>query len=325
MNDPGIGLSDNKQSADDARSKSVKVLEKFEEIANQLKEKYAKAKPYSHCCIDGLFPKSLLQGVIGEVPKPESNQDWIPFEQEGRAHNKVISSVEGLNHAGEQTKQLLSILTSSRFIRSLETLSGIRGLMLDPHFYNSGFHQMSRGGFLKIHRDFFYHHELSIYRRVNIILYLNEDWKEEYGGYLELCDEDLENSVMYYPFNNRLVISNVTADALHGNPAPLACPEDRTRISFALWYFTSQMPREELLRYELASNSGWYDKNSLTKEVKEPLIWTIIPPVVRDFFFRPLAVIIKFTPPIIVHALSLMRRWRTLAELKRRQAVRPGH
>ncbi|HSR69855.1 MAG TPA: 2OG-Fe(II) oxygenase [Acidobacteriota bacterium] len=295
------------------------TLDKFEQLTEQMREQYSRAEPYPHCCIDDLFPPDLLRGVIEEVRQAQSNAGWSDFEHKDRAKKKRIISVEELSRGAQNTADLLSICTSSRFIRGLETLTGIKGLLLDPHYYNSGFHQMERGGFLKIHRDFFRHIDLDLFRRVNIILYLNEDWKEEYGGYLELCDTNLENSVYYYPFINRMVVSTVTADALHGNPEPLNCPPDRSRLSFALWYFTALIPEEELMKYELTSNDGWYDKDNLSMRPSKPLSQMILPPVVKDFLFSPSAVAVKFTPPFVIHGLTVARRWMRRRHLRKNQ------
>ncbi len=293
------------------------TLKKFEELAEGRKEDYAQASPYPHCCIDGLISDTLLDGVIQEARESTKGEDWLAFEQKGRAHNKVISTAEGLMSAGPNTAELVAMLTSSRFIRALEKLTGIEGIFLDPHFYNSGFHQIRPGGFLKIHRDFFFHHELKIYRRVNLLLYLNKDWKDEYGGYLEMLDGNMENSVKYYPVNNRIVISTVTADALHGNPEPLSCPQDRTRRSLALWYFTSQLPERELLKYQASSSTGWFEKNSLAMDNRGSVVWTVLPPILKEFFISPIEVVKKFMPPFLLMGFNLIRRRRMLSMYKK--------
>jgi Rps23 Pro-64 3,4-dihydroxylase Tpa1-like proline 4-hydroxylase len=68
------------------------------------------------------------------------------------------------------------------FIDFLETLTGITGLLPDPHLWGGGLHQIQRGGFLKVHADFNRHERLDLDRRLNLLVYLNKDWKEEYGG-----------------------------------------------------------------------------------------------------------------------------------------------
>ena len=55
-----------------------------------------------------------------------------------------------------------------------------------------GLHQTLRGGHLNIHADFTTHHVHEHWaRRVNILLYLNEEWHDDWGGRLELWDRDM--------------------------------------------------------------------------------------------------------------------------------------
>ena len=104
-----------------------------------------------------------------------------------------------------------------------------------------------KGGFLKVHSDFNLHPQLNLNRRLNLLLYLNKDWKEEWGGHLELWDKDMKScKVKISPNFNKLVIFNTTDYSFHGHPNPLACPEDVTRKSLALYYYTNGRPSNEI-------------------------------------------------------------------------------
>ena len=74
----------------------------------------------------------------------------------------------------------------------LEELTGIKNLIADKTLYGGGLHQVERGGKLDIHADFNIHKKFKWHRRVNLILYLNKNWKPEYNGYLELWDKDMK-------------------------------------------------------------------------------------------------------------------------------------
>ena len=147
---------------------------------------------------------------------------------------------------GDATLQLLTELNSGAFIEFLEALTGIRGLVPDPHFEGGGLHQIVRGGHLNIHVDFNGHPRTGLDRRLNVLLYLNRDWKDEYGGAFELWNRDMtacEERVM--PYFNRCVVFSTTSTSFHGHPEPLACPEDRTRKSMALYYYSKDRPAGE--------------------------------------------------------------------------------
>ncbi|MHB1424845.1 MAG: 2OG-Fe(II) oxygenase [Gemmataceae bacterium] len=111
---------------------------------------------------------------------------------------------------------------------------------------------MERGGFLNIHADFTAHpHHRLWRRRVNVLLYLNENWPEEYGGHLEFWTKDMQRCFeKILPLFNRCVIFNADKDSFHGHPHPLACPSETTRKSIALYYYSA----EEAPPVKLATN-----------------------------------------------------------------------
>jgi Rps23 Pro-64 3,4-dihydroxylase Tpa1-like proline 4-hydroxylase len=111
---------------------------------------------------------------------------------------------------------------------------------------HGGLHQIERGGFLDVHIDFNVHPKLRLDRRLNMLIYLNHDWPEEYGGHLELWSRDMTScEKRILPLFNRTVIFSTTDGSFHGHPRPLSCPEGRTRKSVSLYYYTSGRPEEE--------------------------------------------------------------------------------
>ena len=111
---------------------------------------------------------------------------------------------------------------------------------------------------MKIHVDFCRHPETNLDRRLNLLLYLNKDWREEYGGHLELFDTDVEScQKKILPLFNRMVIFNTTDYTYHGHPDPLTCPQGLCRNSLALYYFSNGRPLSEL-RNDLESQSTLY-------------------------------------------------------------------
>jgi hypothetical protein len=133
-------------------------------------------------------------------------------------------------------------LNGQVFLDFLERLTGIKGLVPDPHFIGGGLHQILPGGFLKVHADFDMHGRLHLHRRLNVLLYLNQDWDASYGGDLELWDPTMTRAVRKIaPIANRLVVFSTTDTSFHGHPEPLACPADRARRSMAWYYYTAPM------------------------------------------------------------------------------------
>lgn len=136
---------------------------------------------------------------------------------------------------------MLYHLNSSTFLDFLSKITGIENLIADSYFEGGGMHQIRRGGKLKIHADFNRHPRYDLDRRLNALLYLNPDWQEEYGGNLELWDRHMTSCVVRIaPLFNRFVVFATTDFTYHGHPDPLTCPEDVTRKSLALYYYTHE-------------------------------------------------------------------------------------
>jgi Rps23 Pro-64 3,4-dihydroxylase Tpa1-like proline 4-hydroxylase len=129
----------------------------------------------------------------------------------------------------------LNAFNSYPFINFLEELTGIPKLLPDPHFNGGGLHQILNGGKLAIHTDFNQLASLDLYRRLNVLLYLNENWKDEYNGNLELWDQTCSSCVKSVaPTFNKLVVFETNKRSFHGHPKPLNTPGSVTRKSIAL-------------------------------------------------------------------------------------------
>lgn len=211
-------------------------------VARDNRERYAGAEPFPHIVLDGLFPDEALGGVLHEFPDPGS-----PVWKEYQNYHEGKLETQGEEKIGAFTSMLLYQFNSSPFLRFLEELTGITGLIPDPYFYGGGLHQIPRGGKLGIHADFSRHGRIPLDRRLNVLIYLNREWRDEYGGHLELWATDMSRCVQkILPIYNRTVIFSITDWALHGHPEPLTCPDGMTRKSIALYYFTNGRPPGEL-------------------------------------------------------------------------------
>jgi hypothetical protein len=216
--------------------------DRLDYLANKYKHTYSSSRPFPHVIIDDFLPKSVLYNIIDEFPKP----DEINWETINNCRARKLGSTSELQ-MGAATRLLLYQLNSGIFINFLEGLTGIDGLIPDPHFFGGGLHQIERGGYVKIHADFSRHQKLRLDRRLNFLLYLNQNWAEEYGGYLEMWNRDMTRcDKKILPIFNRCVIFNSTPFSYHGHPEPLNCPPNRTRRSLAIYYYTNGRPSEEI-------------------------------------------------------------------------------
>lgn len=217
-------------------------LSRMAEIEEPTRLAYASGKPFPHFVIDNFFDPELIDQVLVEFPRP-GQINWQIFNNEQEV--KLASSAEA--SFGPTIRLLLYHLNSITFLDFLSKVTGIENLIPDPGFEGGGLHQIPRGGKLGVHADFNKHSRFGLDRRLNALLYLNKDWREDYGGHLELWNRDVTRcEAKILPLCNRLAVFGTTDFTFHGHPNPLRCPEGMTRKSLALYYFTNGRPPEEV-------------------------------------------------------------------------------
>ena len=216
------------------------------ELANTHCNAYDKAEPFPHVVIDDFLPISVASKALDAFPPPDASL-WLDWKQRDTVHQPKklgVGSADRLSQASPTLQHILFTLNSYAMLEFLETLTGIHGLIPDPHFTGGGLHQILPGGKLAIHSDFNFDQKLKLYRRINTLIFLNKDWKEEYGGHLELWEPTMIHCVKrVLPIFNRCVIFNTDKDSCHGHPEPLKTPNHITRKSLALYYY-SRDPKE---------------------------------------------------------------------------------
>lgn len=210
---------------------------------DQLQADFAAAAPFQHVVIDDFLDIGFAERIHDEARATSANVD---ASNELTQKQKVACT--DWDSFGPQTARLIAWFNSSKFIAPLEKISGIDGLFGDPWLEGGGIHQTSRGGFLKMHTDFNWNAKLRADRRINILYYLNRDWRQEYGGELVLTRLGGSDSARIAPKFNRLVIFNTNDTTLHGHPEPLAFPDDYPRASIAMYYYSAGVEVKERIR-----------------------------------------------------------------------------
>jgi 2OG-Fe(II) oxygenase superfamily len=215
---------------------------KLESLAKENAEAYRKAKPFSHIYFDDFLPVGAAEAALREFPEPKQ-LDWAEFNRP-KERKLAFDAVEKLPRS---VREVLYFLNSRPMVQFLEVLTGVDGVIPDPYYVGGGLHQIKPGGNLEVHVDFNRHSKFKLDRRINLLIYLNKNWKEEYGGHFELWNRDMsaaEQKIL--PVFNRCAIFSTTEFSYHGHPTPLACPPDRTRKSMATYYYSNGRPEEEL-------------------------------------------------------------------------------
>ena len=201
-----------------------------------LKSDWENAEPFPHLVIDNFIDSELALKAASEFPN--FNDDfWYDYDNPLEIKkacsdwNKFPSSIYKIffNLLSNDVANKLSFLTNKK-------------LYPDFGLHGGGLHCHKSGGKLNSHLDYSIHPKLTLQRKVNIIIYITENWKSEWNGSLGLWSHD-ENTNQ--PKNlvkkvdcvfNRAVIFDTTMNSWHGLPDPVKCPESTSRNSLATYY-----------------------------------------------------------------------------------------
>lgn len=205
---------------------------------------YLSAKPFPHAYLSGLIEEDLLRNATKELleffdkTKDDGNLWRIKKNENSRKYG-----TSHIDKIGPNSQKVFDHLFSDQFLSFLSNLTGIENLIPDKTLEGGGYHLIERGGFLKVHADFNYQKQLQLYRRVNLLYYLNEDWRPEYGGDLELWDKE-KCFASYSPTFGKSVIFTTSDTSFHGHPTPLNTPDGLYRKSIAVYYYTKDKPED---------------------------------------------------------------------------------
>ena len=214
--------------------------ERWAPQASELACRYEQNKPYPHILLEDFLEHDTAIAMAQEFPTDPTDA-WTQYKHPnentlGMSKREFFPAVLGA---------VTDELNSPEFVAWVSQITGIPGLMADPMMEGSGLHSSGPGGYLNVHTDFSMHHfHQRWHRRVNLILYLNPGWLEEWGGAVELWERSANRItrcvVKYPPFLNHALIFTTDRKSLHGYPDPMTCPRRESRKSLALYYYTLQ-------------------------------------------------------------------------------------
>lgn len=202
-----------------------------------IRDNYTNNDPFPHIVLDNFINEKILSIVEKEFPELDKA---LPVDFENNIFKK--KAWNNVDSFPKITRDLFFFLNSVSFIVWLNQITGIKETLIpDPDFFGGGLHECYNGGFLKVHTDYHKHNKTHLDRRLNALIYLNKDWKEDYGGHLQLFNKKNlktpERKIL--PNFNRIVIFSTTNKSYHGHPDALSCPENRSRKSIATWYYSN--------------------------------------------------------------------------------------
>lgn len=214
-------------------------------------ERYAKsfrnAMPFRHVVIDDFLQPDVASAMLASFPEFEAGHAANEVGEVGR--KAVVPRVRELP---EPYPQVDAWLQTDAFLDAVSRITGIPGLLYDPDYVDGGTHENVDGAGLNMHVDFNYHPRDQSHRRINLIVYLNPEWEEAWGGALELAGDPWDPAdrerISILPAFNRAVVFETNEHSWHGFPS-INLPADRrqlTRKSFAIYLYSRERPGEEV-------------------------------------------------------------------------------
>lgn len=205
-----------------------------------LAQSFAAGQPFPFAVLDDFLPLKMADGVLGEIQADlnfQKSNDYI------FAKNKFESpSIENLGPNGAAIK---AFLLSPQVADTLSAMLG-RTVFVDPNFVGGGLHRGGAGSFLDMHTDFNLHPRNRRWiRELNILLYLNKDWKPEYGGSLDLRNAQDGRTTSVEPRFNRLVLMLTKDHTVHGY-RPINFPAGTFRTSIATYAYFEAASDDEV-------------------------------------------------------------------------------
>ena len=239
----------------------------LEEVSLREKNSYLSASPYPHIVLENFFNDDLLNKILDEFPDLKK----ISNSEEYSNKNEVKFSNNKYENFPKNIKYFFDFLNSKTFLLFLQSITSIKeNLMSDPYLMGGGLHEIKRGGVLKVHTDFNRHPIFNLDRRINVLIYLNKNWKKEYGGNLELWDKNMNKCIKkIQPLFNSMVIFSTTDFSNHGHPDPLTCPDNISRKSLALYYFSSGRPKTEINDMNIKNRTSFKNRAGYENDADE--------------------------------------------------------
>jgi hypothetical protein len=216
--------------------------------ARGYRNEFLNAQPFQHVVIDNFFEAAFAELLLAEFPRFDPK---LARNETGRTERKAVRT--DIGNISPAYQRLYAMISGPEFLELISGISGIPDLLLDPKMFGGGTHENLHGQELDPHVDFNYDESRQLHRRLNLIVYLNTEWRSEWGGAIEIHSNPRrpsENQVRGYdPLFNRCVMFETNEHSWHGFPR-INLPENKrhlSRKSISIYLYTRERPAAEVV------------------------------------------------------------------------------
>jgi Rps23 Pro-64 3,4-dihydroxylase Tpa1-like proline 4-hydroxylase len=240
-------------------------IESLNERKEQIKADYQSKKPFRFTSFEGIFYPEKAEIIHSHYPVIEDGK-W-----DGTTYiNQKNKFMKTTFDEGSVLDKVFKELNSEQFLGWLKDITEMEeDLIGDPKLFGGGLHQSIYGAYLNVHVDYNIHPETKYHRRLNVLAYMNKDWKDEYEGHLELWNfQDNKKELLdkISPMFNRCAMFETNEISYHGHPKPLNTPKDINRKSIAVYYYTKNRDPKEVAQEH---NTIYVNTEGVSGEVKK--------------------------------------------------------
>ena len=228
----------------------------FDKQIDEVMGTYNQTFPYPYAYFDNLFDEAILDDVNREIDEAQFTQD---VRQIDGIEVKTRSDFADNESLPPITRRVFELLNGGKFLTMVSKLTDISGLISDPYYDGGGINIIQNQGTLAVHVDGTTQHRMRVCRRINAILFLNDDWDPNWNGYHEQWVYQVPELSPFdahqqwrcvrkiLPKKNRLLLFTTNDHSWHGHAGVLNVPESVQRRSLITYYYTSTRPATDIV------------------------------------------------------------------------------